>query len=58
MKLFSIDKQIKDVIEQILEEIQSKSVNFNSQASTNIFILKSNKNVQRKCAINELVPKK
>ena len=56
--IFSSSKQIKDVIEQILEEIQSKSVNLTvKQAPEIFFIYESNKNVQKMCT-NELVPEK
>ena len=56
--IFSSSKQIKDVIEQILEEIQSKSVNLTvKQAPEIFFIYQSNKNVQKMCT-NELVPEK
>ncbi len=56
--IFSSSKQIKDVIEQILEEIQSKSVNLTVKQTPEIFfIYKSNKNVQKMCT-NELVPEK
>lgn len=56
--IFSSSKQIKDVIEQILEEIQSKSVNLTVKQTPEIFfIYESNKNVQKMCT-NELVPEK
>ena len=56
--IFSSSKQIKDVIEQILVEIQSKSVNLTVKQTPEIFfIYESNKNVQKMCT-NELVPEK
>ena len=56
--IFSSSKQIKDVIEQILEEIQSKSVNLTVKQTPEIFfIYESNKKVQKMCT-NELVPEK
>lgn len=56
--IFSSSKQIKDVIEQILEEIQSKSVNLTVKQTPEIFfIYEANKNVQKMCT-NELVPEK
>ena len=56
--IFSSSKQIKDVIEQILEEIQLKSVNLTVKQTPEIFfIYESNKNVQKMCT-NELVPEK
>lgn len=49
--IFSSSKQIKDVIEQILEEIQSKSVNLTvKQAPEIFFIYESKTKMCRKCA--------
>lgn len=56
--IFKSSKQINDVIEHILEEIKSKSVNLTVKQTPEIFeIYESNKNVQEMCA-NVLVPEK
>lgn len=56
--IFKSSKQINDVIEHILEEIKSKSVNLTVKQKPDIFeIYDSNKNVQDMCA-NTLVPEK
>lgn len=56
--IFSSSTQINEVIEQILEEIKSKSVNLTVKQTPEIFLIyESNKNVQKMCA-KELVPER
>lgn len=56
--IFSSSKQINEVIEQILEEIKSKSVNLTVKQTPEIFLIyESNKKVQKMCT-NELIPER
>jgi AraC-like DNA-binding protein len=56
--IFSSSKQISDLIEEILEEIKSKSMSLTIKARPEIFdIYESNKNVQGVCS-DKINPKK
>ncbi|MFH6991514.1 helix-turn-helix domain-containing protein [Flavobacterium sp. FlaQc-48] len=56
--IFSSTKQINDLIEEILDEIKSKSVNLTIQGRPEIFdIYESNKNIQDLC-VNKINPQK
>jgi AraC-like DNA-binding protein len=56
--IFSSSKQIHDLIEEILNEIKSKSVSLTIQRRPDIFdIYESNKNVQHLCS-NKITPEK
>lgn len=56
--IFSSSKEINELIEEILDEIKSKSVNLTIQGRPEIFdIYESNKNVQDLC-VNKINPQK
>lgn len=56
--IFSSSRQIKYVIEHILEEIQSKSISLTYKKEPEIFLIyESNQNVQKMCT-GEIMPQK
>lgn len=56
--IFSSSRQIKKIIEHILEEIRSKSISFTYKEEPEIFLIyDQNKNVQKMCSA-EILPQK